>query len=98
MTFNSVRVSIGKERAKQQLLTRVTFVLQAVLSASPVLCQDELKRFAVGVSPQWDTECDQLLFRAVSRLACRDEPRGHVVLILDRVGFIISAKYISQRD
>ncbi|KAM8917809.1 separin isoform 2-T2 [Spinachia spinachia] len=59
-------------------------MLMAMLSASPVLSQDELKRFALGVSPQWDAECDQLLFRAVSRLACRDEPRGHVVLILDR--------------
>ncbi|KAL6111552.1 espl1 [Pungitius sinensis] len=59
-------------------------MLMAVLSASPVLSQDELKRFALGLAPQWETECDQLLFKAVSRLACREEPRGHVVLILDR--------------
>lgn len=69
------------------------FVFQAVLSASPVLSQEDLRRFALGVSPQWDTECDQLLHTAVSRLACRDEPRGHVVLILDKVGFVISIKY-----
>ncbi|XP_074489400.1 separin [Sebastes fasciatus] len=59
-------------------------MLQAVLSASPVLSQEDLKRFALGVSPQWDAECDQLLHTAVSRLAGRDEPRGHVVLILDK--------------
>ncbi|XP_054473293.1 separin [Anoplopoma fimbria] len=59
-------------------------MLKAVLSASPVLSQEDLKRFALGVSPQWDTECDKLLQTAVSRLACRDEPRGHVVLILDK--------------
>ncbi|KAL7408511.1 hypothetical protein ABVT39_024602 [Epinephelus coioides] len=59
-------------------------MLKAVLSASPVLSQDDLKRFALGVFPQWDTECDQLLQTAVSRLADRDEPHGHVVLILDR--------------
>ncbi|KAK9529134.1 hypothetical protein VZT92_013248 [Zoarces viviparus] len=59
-------------------------MLKAVLSASPVLSQEDLKRFALGVSPQWDTKCDQLLQTAVSRLACREEPRGHVVLILDK--------------
>ncbi|XP_068449511.1 separin isoform X2 [Clinocottus analis] len=59
-------------------------MLMAVLSASPVLSQEDLKRFALGVSPQWDTECGQLLQTAVSRLACRCEPRGHVVLVLDK--------------
>ncbi|XP_044033677.1 separin isoform X2 [Siniperca chuatsi] len=59
-------------------------MLKAVLSASPVLSQEDLKRFALGVSPQWDVECDQLLHRAVSRLADRDEPHRHVVLILDK--------------
>lgn len=69
-------------------------VFQAVLSASPVLSEEDLKRFALGVSPQWDMECDRLLHAAVSRLADRDEPSGHVVLILDKVGFIISAEYL----
>lgn len=64
-------------------------VFQLVLSGSPVLSQDDLKRFALGVSPQWDTECDRLLHTAVSQLADRNEPRGHVVLILDKVDFII---------
>ncbi|KAM8756416.1 separin isoform 1-T1 [Acanthopagrus schlegelii] len=59
-------------------------MVMAVLSASPVLSQEDLKRFALGVSPQWDMECDQLLHAAVSRLADRDEPSGHVVLILDK--------------
>ncbi|KAI3370171.1 hypothetical protein L3Q82_024954, partial [Scortum barcoo] len=59
-------------------------MLKAVLSASYALSQEDLKRFALGVSSQWDTECDQLLHTAVSRLADRDEPHGHVVLILDK--------------
>ncbi|XP_042338042.1 separin-like, partial [Plectropomus leopardus] len=59
-------------------------MLKAVLSASPVLSQEDLQRFALGVSPQWDAECYQLLHTAVSQLADRDEPRGHVVLILDK--------------
>lgn len=59
-------------------------MFQAVLSASPVLSQEDLKRFALGVSPQWDIECDQLLRTAVSRLADRDEPHSHMVLILDK--------------
>uniref|UniRef100_A0A3Q3JR04 separase n=1 Tax=Monopterus albus TaxID=43700 RepID=A0A3Q3JR04_MONAL len=59
-------------------------LFQAVLSASPVLSQEELQRFALGVSPRWDTACDQLLQTAVSRLTDGDEPLGHVVLILDK--------------
>ncbi|TMS19821.1 Separin [Larimichthys crocea] len=59
-------------------------MLKAVLSASPALSQEDLKRFALGVSPQWDLECDQLLHAAVSHLADRNEPNGHVVLILDK--------------
>ncbi|KAM7401999.1 hypothetical protein PAMP_017275 [Pampus punctatissimus] len=59
-------------------------MLKAVLSASPVLSQEDLKRFALGVSPQWDLECDQLLQSAVSQLTDREEPHGHVVLILDK--------------
>ncbi|XP_051271664.1 separin isoform X1 [Dicentrarchus labrax] len=59
-------------------------MLKAVLSASPVLSQEDLKRFALGVSSQWNIECDKLLHTAVSRLAVRDEPQSHVVLILDK--------------
>ncbi|XP_026161906.1 separin isoform X2 [Mastacembelus armatus] len=59
-------------------------MLKAVLSASPVLSQEDLQRFALGVSPQWDTECNQLLHTSVSLLTDRDEPCGHVVLILDK--------------
>ncbi|XP_006807618.1 separin [Neolamprologus brichardi] len=59
-------------------------MLKVLLSASPVLSEDDLKRFTLGVSPQWDTECDQLLHTAVSQLLQRDEPRNHVVLILDK--------------
>uniref|UniRef100_A0A671W5X4 separase n=1 Tax=Sparus aurata TaxID=8175 RepID=A0A671W5X4_SPAAU len=53
-------------------------------SESDLLLCPDLKRFALGVSPQWDMECDRLLHAAVSRLADRDEPSGHVVLILDK--------------
>ncbi|XP_071396976.1 separin [Centroberyx affinis] len=59
-------------------------MIKAVLSASPLLSQGELKRFAVGVFPEWGAECDHLLQTAVSRLAGRVEPHGHVVLILDK--------------
>ncbi|XP_023279429.1 separin isoform X2 [Seriola lalandi dorsalis] len=59
-------------------------MLKAVLSAFPVLSQEDIQRFSLGVSPQWDMECDQLLHTAVSRLSERDEPHGHVVLILDK--------------
>lgn len=59
-------------------------ILKVVLSASHVLTKVDLKRFAFGVYPQWDAECDQLLQAAVSRLSFSDEPRGHVVLILDK--------------
>ncbi|CAG06749.1 unnamed protein product, partial [Tetraodon nigroviridis] len=59
-------------------------VLKPVLSASSLLSQEDLRRFALGVSPQWDTQCDHLLHTAVAQLADREEPRGHVVLILDK--------------
>ncbi|TWW62203.1 Separin [Takifugu flavidus] len=58
--------------------------LKPLLSASSLLSQDDLRRFGLGVSPQWDTQCDHLLHTAASQLADREEPRGHVVLILDK--------------
>ena len=68
----------------------ICFVSQVVLSASPLLSKEDLKRFALGFSPQWDMECDCLLNTAVSQLSKRDEPRSHVVLILDKVVLMIS--------
>ncbi|KAF3689764.1 Separin [Channa argus] len=59
-------------------------MLQAVLSASPILSQEDLKRFARGLSPRWDVQCEQLLHTAETRLKERDKPQGHVVLILDK--------------
>ncbi|XP_041837386.1 separin isoform X2 [Melanotaenia boesemani] len=59
-------------------------MLRAVLSASHVLSEEDLKAFSLGLYPQWDTECDHLLHTAMSQLSKRDEPRGHVVLILDK--------------
>lgn len=44
-----------------------------------------MQRFSLGVSPHWDEECDQLLCSAVSGLSKIEQPRGHVVLILDKV-------------
>ncbi|XP_072307616.1 separin [Eucyclogobius newberryi] len=59
-------------------------MLKALLSAAPVLSEDDLRAFAFGVCPQWDSHCEQLLQDAVSQLLDRDEPAGHVVLILDK--------------
>jgi len=57
-----------------------------VLSAAPLLSPEELEHFSQGLTPGWDGECDVALKAAVSRLAHRAEPKGHVVLILDKVG------------
>uniref|UniRef100_UPI0037E95384 separin n=1 Tax=Semicossyphus pulcher TaxID=241346 RepID=UPI0037E95384 len=89
-----IPLSLGPELTKQarhlhkSLSARGVSVseemLKAVLSASPVLSKEDLKQFALGVSPQWDMECDQLLHTAVSKLPDRDEPHSHVVFILDK--------------
>lgn len=78
--------SSSNETHNKRLTSSILF--QAVLSASPELSQEDLQRFTQGLSPQWDLECDQLLHTAVSHLAERDEPKGHMVLILDKVGFL----------
>ncbi|XP_030585374.1 separin [Archocentrus centrarchus] len=87
-------VSLDPELSKQALqlckalsargVTVEEEMLKVLLSASPLLSEEDLKRFALGVSPQWDTECDQLLHTTVSQLLKRDEPQSHVVLILDK--------------
>ncbi|XP_017271200.1 separin [Kryptolebias marmoratus] len=61
-------------------------MLKVVLSASPALSDEDLRRFALGLSPKWDSECDQLLRSAVSKLSERNEnqSRSHLVLILDK--------------
>lgn len=59
-------------------------VLKIVLSASPVMTQEDLKQLAWGFSPDWDLECDRLLHAAVSRVNEREEPKDHIVLILDK--------------
>ncbi|KAM9408555.1 separin [Pholidichthys leucotaenia] len=59
-------------------------ILKVVLSASSLLSREDLKRFAAGISPQWDANCDQLLQTAVFQLSDRDEAQSHVVLILDK--------------
>ncbi|KAM9758407.1 separin isoform 2-T2 [Menidia menidia] len=65
-------------------VTTTEEMLKAVLSASPALSEDDQKSFGKGLSPKWDVECDRLLHSAVSQLADREEPRGHMVLILDK--------------
>ncbi|XP_074535465.1 separin [Halichoeres trimaculatus] len=59
-------------------------LLKALLLGSTMLSKEDLKQFALGVSPQWDMECDQLLQTTVSQLSDRDKPQSHVVLILDK--------------
>ncbi|CAL9704114.1 unnamed protein product [Knipowitschia caucasica] len=59
-------------------------MIKALLSAAPVLSEDDLKSFAFGVCPHWDSICEQLLQAAVTQLLEREEPRGHVVLVLDK--------------
>uniref|UniRef100_A0A8C5GC86 separase n=1 Tax=Gouania willdenowi TaxID=441366 RepID=A0A8C5GC86_GOUWI len=59
-------------------------MLKAVLSASPVLSDDDIKRFAHGLCPQWNADSDQLFYSAVSQLSDRAEPRSHMVLIMDK--------------
>ncbi|XP_046881955.1 separin [Hypomesus transpacificus] len=59
-------------------------MLKAVLSASPLLSQQDLRLLAHGVSPERGEECVLLLQAAVSSLTERAEPKGHVVLILDK--------------
>ncbi|XP_051932994.1 separin isoform X2 [Hippocampus zosterae] len=59
-------------------------MLKVVLSAIPVLSQKDLQSFALGVWPEWDDDCEQLLQSAVLQLANREKPSGHVVLLLDR--------------
>lgn len=61
---------------------------QVVLSASHMLSAEDLRRFALGLSPLWDLECDQLLHAAVSKVSERNENQSHVVLILDKVGLL----------
>uniref|UniRef100_A0A3Q2ZBF7 separase n=1 Tax=Hippocampus comes TaxID=109280 RepID=A0A3Q2ZBF7_HIPCM len=59
-------------------------MLKVVLSAIPLLSQKDLKSFALGIWPEWDYDCEQLLQSAVLQLAKREEPCGHVVLLLDK--------------
>ncbi|CAL8335764.1 unnamed protein product [Lota lota] len=59
-------------------------MLKVVLSAAPLLGPEDLQHFCQGLSSDWDGQCDNVLQEAASRLAGRAEPKGHVVLILDK--------------
>ncbi|XP_037107969.1 separin [Syngnathus acus] len=59
-------------------------MLKVLLSAVPRLSSKELKSFALGVCPEWDDNCEQLLQSAGLHFADKEEPCGHVVLILDK--------------
>lgn len=84
-------VADAGERTDKTTTTATCGLFQTVLCASPPLSHDELQSFSLGVSSDWDTECDHLLYTSVSKHAERNEPRGHMVLILDKVGFIVSS-------
>lgn len=62
--------------------------VQVVLSASHLLNDDDLRRFALGLSPHWHSECNQLLHSTIFNLSEKNENRSHVVLILDKVGLV----------
>ncbi|KAM9813217.1 separin [Neosynchiropus ocellatus] len=55
-------------------------MLKALISASPVLSKKDLQRFALGISSK--SSCLQALLGGL--LADREQPEGHVVLILDK--------------
>ncbi|KAM8868553.1 separin [Synchiropus picturatus] len=55
-------------------------MLKALISASPVLSKKDLQRFAMGISPK--SNCLQALLGGL--LAEREQPDGHVVLVLDK--------------
>ncbi|RVE73185.1 hypothetical protein OJAV_G00048450 [Oryzias javanicus] len=82
------KLSVQTQRLRKALsaagVTVSEEILEAVLSASPLLSEEDLQRFTLGLSPKWNTECDRLLQAATSQLLEREEPRGHVVLILDK--------------
>ncbi|XP_030230781.1 LOW QUALITY PROTEIN: separin [Gadus morhua] len=59
-------------------------MLMVFLSAAPLLSPEDLQLFSQGLSSAWDGSCDEVLKDAVYRLASRAEPKGHVVLILDK--------------
>lgn len=61
------------------------FFFKVVLSASLSLSEEDLRRFGSGFAPNWDTDCDHLFHKAASQLSERNDTRGHVVLILDKV-------------
>ncbi|KPP73338.1 separin-like, partial [Scleropages formosus] len=59
-------------------------LLKVVLSASPLLSQQDLHALASGLCPERAAELVSLLQVAVSALSNRAEPQGHTVLILDK--------------
>ncbi|XP_063043799.1 separin [Engraulis encrasicolus] len=62
--------------------TITTTMLQAVLSASPLLSSADLQSLVEGVG--LDKEVWPKVMRAAARLESRKEPQGHTVLILDK--------------
>uniref|UniRef100_A0A8C9V3Y1 separase n=1 Tax=Scleropages formosus TaxID=113540 RepID=A0A8C9V3Y1_SCLFO len=68
---------------RRSLDTRMEVGL-VVLSASPLLSQQDLHALASGLCPERAAELVSLLQVAVSALSNRAEPQGHTVLILDK--------------
>lgn len=85
MVWCSALLLIRKTHAHKHQLLTVSLWVQVVLAASPGMTQEDLQQLAWGFSPDWDAECDSLLHAAVSKVTDQEEPRDHVVLILDKV-------------
>lgn len=85
MVWCSALLLIRKTHAHKHQLLTVSLWVQVVLAASPGMTQEDLRQLAWGFSPDWDAECDSLLHAAVSEVTDQEEPRDHVVLILDKV-------------
>lgn len=63
--------------------------LQVILSAAPLLSRSDLQSLCEGACLH-DGDFLKLLQKSVCELKWREEPRGHTVLILDKVGFCSS--------
>ncbi len=64
--------------------TNTTFSLKVILSASPLLSLPDLQCLVEGMGQQ-DRDFLRLLQGGVTGLRGREEPKGHTVLILDKV-------------
>ncbi len=79
-------------------LLNTSFSLKVILSASPLLSLPDLQCLVEGMGQQ-DKDFLRLLQGGVTELRGREEPKGHTVLILDKVHRHYSARqfnYLSR--